>query len=121
MVFFNEGFNHYPTKPQGHKNDCKPVFVVTERYKVNQDEKNVILIDDDIELTDLLKAYLEKQGYAVTAFNDPALGIQGLQKGDFDFVITRCDDASPGWFRSTKKKSERFSTIPHHYANRQRR
>lgn len=39
-------------------------------------EKSLLIIDDDIELTSLLREYLEPQGYSVTVAND---GEQGLQ------------------------------------------
>jgi two-component system, OmpR family, response regulator len=36
---------------------------------------NILLVDDDTELSDLLKTYLEREGYRVTAVHDGASGI----------------------------------------------
>tara|TARA_Y100001968_G_scaffold297134_1_gene305851 strand:- start:283 stop:981 length:699 start_codon:yes stop_codon:yes gene_type:complete len=39
---------------------------------------NIFIIDDDRELTDLLKEFLETHGFHVTAFNDPKKGAEGV-------------------------------------------
>ncbi len=48
---------------------------------------HVLLVDDDVELTDMLRAYLEREGFAVLAANDPEAGIAEALSGRFQLVI----------------------------------
>ncbi len=47
----------------------------------------VCLIDDEIDFTELTGTLLSLQGYEVTSFNDPALGLAAIKAGGFDAVV----------------------------------
>ena len=47
----------------------------------------VLLVDDDIELVDLLKDYLQGEGFAVDIAHDGLEGINGVRFGNFDLVV----------------------------------
>ncbi|MFO1414718.1 MAG: response regulator transcription factor [Burkholderiales bacterium] len=48
---------------------------------------NVLLVDDDVELLDMLRAYLEREGFAVTALHEPEAGIDAALSGRFQLVV----------------------------------
>ena len=48
---------------------------------------HVLLVDDDVELTDMLRAYLEREGFGVVAANDAEAGIVEALSGRFQLVI----------------------------------
>lgn len=52
--------------------------------------ERVMVIDDEVAITDLLTEFLGSQGYQVTVFNDSQLAFKEFQAGpdDFDLVIT---------------------------------
>jgi DNA-binding response OmpR family regulator len=47
----------------------------------------VLLIDDDVELAELLKAYLEREGFSVQLAADGEQGVQEALRGEFAIVI----------------------------------
>jgi two-component system OmpR family response regulator/two-component system response regulator CpxR len=47
----------------------------------------VLLIDDDVELVEMLKAYLDREGIAVTAAHDGEQGLDAALSGDFEIVV----------------------------------
>ncbi|AWF82213.1 DNA-binding response regulator [Microbulbifer sp. A4B17] len=47
----------------------------------------ILLIDDDTELTDLLREYLTGEGFDVTAANDGGLGLELAQSESFDALV----------------------------------
>ncbi|MDB4997781.1 MAG: chemotaxis protein CheY [Myxococcaceae bacterium] len=47
----------------------------------------VLLIDDDVRLYELLKSYLEQNGFAVTCAADGPSGLTALATGSFDAVL----------------------------------
>jgi DNA-binding response OmpR family regulator len=47
----------------------------------------VLLIDDDVRLYELLKSYLEQNGFAVTCAGDGPAGLAALATGSFDAVL----------------------------------
>lgn len=47
----------------------------------------ILLVDDDIELVDLLKAYLEQEGFDVTAANDGEEGVAEALSGRHDVAV----------------------------------
>ena len=47
----------------------------------------VLLVDDDIELTGLLREYLERDGFEVAAVHDGESGIQAALTGGHDIVV----------------------------------
>jgi two-component system, OmpR family, response regulator len=47
----------------------------------------ILLIDDDVELLDMLKTYLEREGFAVTATNVAEKGVAAALSGDYGLVL----------------------------------
>jgi two-component system OmpR family response regulator/two-component system response regulator CpxR len=47
----------------------------------------LLLVDDDVELLDMLKTYLEREGFAVTVANDAEAGVGAALSGAFDLVV----------------------------------
>ena len=47
----------------------------------------ILLIDDDVELLDMLKTYLEREEFAVTTTNIAATGVAAAVSGDHDLVV----------------------------------
>ncbi|MGQ8365963.1 response regulator [Glaciecola sp. 1036] len=47
----------------------------------------ILIIDDDLSLTELLNEYLTQQGYAVTVANQPRQGIELIQEREFDVLL----------------------------------
>ena len=75
---------------------------------------HIFIIDDDPELTDLLKEFLESHNYHITVFNDSVKGVDGLlhaKQISYDLVIL--DIMMPGMdgFQILRKIRE-FSNIP---------
>src|SRR4051812_48109995 len=56
--------------------------------------KNVLLLDDDLELADALKELLEAHNFVVTTANDGGSGLREVVEMDFDVII--CDMLMPG-------------------------
>lgn len=55
--------------------------------------KSILLLDDDIELADTLKALLESRNYVVTTVKN---GVEGLHEVmAFDFDVVMCDMMMP--------------------------
>jgi two-component system OmpR family response regulator/two-component system response regulator CpxR len=47
----------------------------------------ILLIDDDVELLDMLKSYLEREEFAVTTTNIAMTGVAAAVSGDHDLVV----------------------------------
>jgi two-component system OmpR family response regulator len=47
----------------------------------------VLLIDDDVELVEMLKEYLEQDGFAVHAVHDGAAGLSDALSGQYDIAV----------------------------------
>jgi two-component system OmpR family response regulator len=47
----------------------------------------ILLVDDDVELLDLLKTYLEREGFAVSTTNVAANGVAAALSGDYGLVV----------------------------------
>ena len=48
----------------------------------------ILIVDDEPIVGERLKAFLEKDGYLVESFIDPAQALQRLEAKDFDIVIS---------------------------------
>jgi two-component system OmpR family response regulator len=55
--------------------------------KRNVTVPKILLVDDDVELLDMLKVYLEREGFEVTGTNDPETGVAAALSGDYDLAI----------------------------------
>jgi two-component system response regulator CpxR len=47
----------------------------------------ILIIDDDMELCDLVREYLEQEGFAVEAVPDGALGVERALSGEFALAV----------------------------------
>ena len=47
----------------------------------------VLLVDDDVELAEMLAAYLAQDGFQVTTRHDGASGVEAALSGDFAIVV----------------------------------
>ena len=56
--------------------------------------KNILLLDDDEDLSDALKELLESRNFIVTTANDGVAGLREVMQTDFDVII--CDMLMPG-------------------------
>jgi len=54
---------------------------------VQREIKKILIVDDDLTLTVLVKKYLEKNGYEVTAVTEAVDGLEHAMKKDPDMII----------------------------------
>ena len=72
---------------------------------------HILIIDDDIELCDLLREFLEQENFTVATCHDGNEGLALAASGDHDFLIL--DVMLPGYNGfDLLKQLRRFSTIP---------
>lgn len=72
---------------------------------------HILIIDDDIELCDLLKEFLEQEDFTVAACHDGNEGLALAVSDDHDFLIL--DVMLPGYNGfDLLRRLRRFSTIP---------
>lgn len=50
-------------------------------------EKKVLVVDDDINICELLRLYLEKEGFAVTVANDGKSAVEIVKNNEFDIIL----------------------------------
>lgn len=62
------------------------LIISPDRWKVMRMTR-VLLIDDDVELAELLKAYLEREGFSVQLAADGEQGVQEALRGECAIVI----------------------------------
>ena len=55
--------------------------------------KSILLVEDDLQYSHLLKEYLETFGYSVTVAPDGVQGLKRVMESDFDVVV--CDLLMP--------------------------
>ena len=72
---------------------------------------HILIIDDDIKLTDLIKTYLEKHKYVVSVENSPIRGFEAFKKGNFDLMILDITMPEMDGFQLLRKIRE-SSTVP---------
>lgn len=56
---------------------------------------NVLLVDDDESITNMVSIVLRRQGFKVTAFNNPALALEALESSAVHFDAVICDLTMP--------------------------
>ena len=49
--------------------------------------KNILIVDDDEDLTNLFKTFLEYDGYKVDAFTDPIDALYSFRKNVYDLAL----------------------------------
>ena len=62
---------------------CRAGFKGTNSVTV----ANILLVDDDVELLEMLKTYLEREGFAVTVTDDPEVGVEAALSGEFGLAV----------------------------------
>jgi len=73
---------------------------------------HILIIDDDIKLTDLIKKYLENHQYKVSVSNSPLDGFEFFQKNNhIDLIILDITMPEIDGFQLLRKFRE-FSTVP---------
>jgi DNA-binding response OmpR family regulator len=50
-------------------------------------KKRIMVIDDDYDINDLFKIFLEYDGYTVDAFTDPIDALFSFRKGVYDLIL----------------------------------
>ena len=73
---------------------------------------HILIIDDDLKLTDLIKTYLQNHQFKVSVQNDPIGGFNFFQKkSDIDLIILDITMPEMDGFQLLRKIRE-FSTVP---------
>ena len=49
--------------------------------------KRILIIDDDVDINNLFKLYLEDYGYIIDAFTDPIDALYSFKKNTYDLVL----------------------------------
>jgi len=49
--------------------------------------KRILIVDDEVDITDSLKTGLSRLGYSVDAYNDPMAALAHFKSKQYDFVI----------------------------------
>ena len=49
--------------------------------------RRVLIVDDEVDITDALKAGLERRGFQVETFNDPRAALQKFRPSHYDIAI----------------------------------
>ncbi len=69
-----------------YKEDC--TWTRRECVKMSTTKgKNILILDDDEDLIDLFKTFLEYDGYKVVAFTDPIDALYSFRKNIYDLVL----------------------------------
>ncbi len=58
-----------------------------EKKEKGKDNFNILIVDDDLEITDLLKKYLEREGYKISVAYDGEDALVKLQNSKPDIII----------------------------------
>jgi DNA-binding response OmpR family regulator len=54
---------------------------------INNNNKRILVVDDEPDITLMLKRVLEDNGFRVDSFNEPAMALQNFKSGLYDLVI----------------------------------
>jgi DNA-binding response OmpR family regulator len=50
-------------------------------------QKKILIVDDEVKVCDILKAYLEKEGYEVIVATDGKSAVEKAQKANPDLIL----------------------------------
>jgi DNA-binding response OmpR family regulator len=50
-------------------------------------EARILIVDDEQDITSILKKGLEKYGYEIDVFNDPLLALSSFRAGSYDLIL----------------------------------
>ena len=75
----------------------------------------ILLIDDDVELVEMLKEYIDLEGFSASTAHDGEAGLAVLQTGDYDLVVL--DVMMPklngiDTLRRIRQSSNAYSNLP---------
>jgi DNA-binding response OmpR family regulator len=68
---------------------------VTSRLLSNNNNKKILFVDDEPDMTSLLKITLECAGFNVVTFSDPSIALEHFQPDLYDLVLL--DIIMPRW------------------------
>ena len=54
---------------------------------INSNNKRILVVDDELDITLMLKEVLEEYGFHVDSFNEPSTAIQNFRPGAYDLLI----------------------------------
>jgi DNA-binding response OmpR family regulator len=57
------------------------------RRSSNDKKKKILVVDNELDMTTMLKMALEPNGFAVDTFNDPVLALEQFKPNLYDLVI----------------------------------
>ena len=60
-------------------------------------ERQILLVDDEVEITDIHQRYLVQTGYQVLVAHDGVEALEIFKRKPIDFDYYRYHDASDGW------------------------
>ncbi|MBL7646071.1 MAG: PAS domain-containing protein [Candidatus Hydrogenedentes bacterium] len=91
-----------------NRGTCVTVFLPLSQQPAREDHRldpislppargsgRVLLVDDDVSITNMVSIVLRRQGFEVTAFNDPADALEALRASDTPFDVVICDLTMP--------------------------
>ena len=61
--------------------------MTSESLSQQERKKKILLVDDEPDITTMLKMALERVGFSVDTFNDPLLSLQSFRPPLYDLVI----------------------------------
>ncbi|MBV9177251.1 MAG: response regulator [Nitrososphaeraceae archaeon] len=75
--------------------------------------KNILVLDDELEIVSLIKHFLQRQGYRVFGFTDPMLAIEHFMLNSRNYSLVVCDVRMPAMngFECVKKMREIVPSI----------
>ncbi len=53
----------------------------------HRSEKRILIVDDEPDMTSLLRIAIERAGFSVDTFNDPSIAVQHFQPDSYDLVL----------------------------------
>jgi DNA-binding NtrC family response regulator len=75
--------------------------------------KNILVLDDELEIVSLIKHFLQRHGYHVFGFTDPMLAIEHFMLNSRNYSLVVCDVRMPAMdgFECVKKMREIVPSI----------
>ena len=61
-------------------------------------KRRILIIDDDPDIINLFKLFLEHDGYKVNAYTDPVDALYAFRKNTFDLILLDFENAQDVWY-----------------------
>jgi DNA-binding response OmpR family regulator len=58
--------------------------------------KSILVVDDEFDIVNIIKHFLQKQGFTTYAFTDPLLALEHLKMNSKDYGLVLVDVRMPG-------------------------